>query len=341
MAWSSHRVAGSQAIRTIVSERRGASGAIASGPTTVDDAYLLGSVAHSQAELGFEPASHQILFVSTTGFLRYSELLDAQGSPASAPVVLAEDCIPILDRAQVYPSNGSFLVAQYSDVCDHSTAPQGAVVDVLGADGARTASSFSDTAYEMGMAYDAASGRILFTAADPGLTTRWFMPPRSWSAPTTLHTANTYETAAAYDGNHFAITYGNYTYTPVFTTDPQFEVWTFPTTGDPTGTPTATLISDPGIQQVPPRLLWTGDGWIELVTIYPANHSGLPDQWPSFTTWVVSLAPDGTIREKFPLDAGSPTYLVNAIWTGGRVAVTWVATDGQHERHYLRWLGCS
>jgi hypothetical protein len=340
MAWSSHRVASAQTIATIVSERRDGAGAITSGPTTNDDGYTYGTVDHSQAELGFEPASHEILFVSDTAYHRYGELLDQQGRSASAPLVLAEACIPILDRAQIYPWNGSFLVAQNSDVCDHSAQPQGAVVDVLGGDGARTASSYGDTAYQIGMAYDAAAGRILFTSGNAGLVTRWFDPPSTWSGTTTLHTFTTYDTAASYDGSHYAISYGNYTYNPGLTTDPQLEEWTFPTNGAPTGTPTTGLISDPNIQQVPPRLVWTGDGWIELVTIYPSNHSGLPDQWSSFTTWVVSVAPDGTVREKLPLDPSSPSYLVNAIWAGGRVAVTWVATDGQHERHYLRWLGC-
>lgn len=89
---------------------------------------------------------------------------------------------------------------------------------------------------------------------------------------------------------------------------------------------------------MPPRSL-------PLASVLPRRcwkDLGLPDSWTQFVTRVSSLASDATLRQTFRLD-DQPAFLVNAIWAGGRVAVTWVTwvtTDGSRERHFLRWLSC-
>lgn len=339
LAWSSWRNTMTSRVSTIAYQRRDGSGALILA-NTADDALAGTGSGHSQAELGFEPRSRTLLFTSQTGFSRYGELLAADGKPASQAVFFGATCNPITSRQQVYPAPGRFLVAQEEATCG-GAAFRGPRVDLVGTDGKLQSTQRGDTSYSMGMAYDPRSGRVLFTSGASNVLVRFFTPPSSWSTPVSLGGGDTDETAAAFDGTNYAIAHGLYHFDGVgVATTPAMQVWTIPDPpASPSGSSDVTLVSQPRLLQVPPRILWTGDGWLVLSNVYPANGLGLPDSWSQFVTWVSSLAPDGTLRQTFRLD-DKPTFLVNAIWAGGRIAVTWVTTDGSRERHYLRWLTC-
>jgi hypothetical protein len=88
--------------------------------------------------------------------------------------------------------------------------------------------------------------------------------------------------------------------------------------------------------------VWTGNGYVQLMSSFPWEHQGLPDDWASFSTLGWRFAPDGTLRESFALDPTQPTYLVNAIWAGDKIAVTYGTKNPQGlERRYLRYLSCA
>lgn len=88
-------------------------------------------------------------------------------------------------------------------------------------------------------------------------------------------------------------------------------------------------------------MVWTGDGWLEL-SGYPWEGQGLPGNWASFSTLIWRFAADGSLQQSMQLDPVHPTYLVNAIWAGDKVAVTYATSDSQlRERRYLRYLSCA
>ena len=340
LAWSSWRSTMASRVATIAYQRRNGSGALTLGPSSADDARSGSGNGHSQAELGFEPGSRTLLFTSQAASSRYGELLAADGKPASPPVLFGANCNSITSRQQVYPAPGRFLVAQEEATCG-GPAFRGPRVDLVGTDGKLQATQRGDSSYSLGMAYDQRAGRVLFSSGASGVLVRFFTPPSSWSSPISLGGGDTDETGAAFDGTHYAIAHGLYHFDGVgVATTPAMQVWTIPDPpASPSGASDVTLVGQPKLLQVPPRLIWTGDGWLVLSTVYPSNGLGLPDSWTQFVTWVSSLAPDGTLRQTFRLD-DQPAFLVNAIWAGGRVAVTWVTTDGSRERHFLRWLSC-
>jgi hypothetical protein len=347
LAWSDARDGATQGthIRTLRYQRRDATGVLSFGPVVNDDAPIDMYGAHGQSELGFDPASRTVLFVGDVDYNRYAELLDASGTPARTTVVLGNVCNPIMSRAQVYPTGTGFVVAQGEYSCSAADR-QDARVDLVGLDGNRVGpGALSDTSYYHGMTWDPAGKRILFTAANSLIDVRWYLTSTGkFTAPATLFESDSWDSAVAYDGAHFGIAWGlfhadDHTGTAM---TPTFDLWSIPDGAAPVQLNRTTLLTDGGLLQVPPRVIWTGDGWLVFSSVYPAYHSeGLPDRFDQFVTWVSSLAPDGTLRETFQLDT-HPAYLVNAIWAGGRIAVTWVAADGAgHERHYLRYLSCS
>ena len=324
---------------TIIYERRDPAGAVTFGPVTHDDRVM--SQGHTTPELGFEPASHTILFASSELYQRYAETLDATGAPASPATAIGVDCNPIMARFQIYPWQGSFLVAQDNDPCS-SEQWHGARVDTFTTAGARTTFSQGDPdIYEIGMTYD--GDRVVFSGGNQILSERVFTPPTTWSGIQQVANLNTYDTGISSNGTDFLIAYGTYYLSAQhqITSDPMAGTWKIDDTAI-SSSPAIALTTGANRQTVAPRMVWTGDGWIELMSSFPWESQGLPSSWSSFSTFGWSFAPDGSVRQMFQLDPDHPTYLVNAIWAGGKVAVTYATTDGAgHERRYLRYLFCN
>jgi hypothetical protein len=326
----------------VVFERRDLAGLVFGPVEHVDPDSRLGW-APARAELGFHPSSRAYLFVTDKApDGRASLLLDEQGAPGQH-ATFGETCIPMRTPYAVYPAGDRFFVAQCDFPCEggSSVRPR---VDVMGLDGLVEATSIATTGSQTGIAYDAVDERVLFTYRDVDtLKARWW--DGAWSDPTTLWQTQTQaidETALAFDGTSYGIAWGLYVSVPGgWSSAPRFDVWT---PGDPdVGAAEADLPAPPQHMMIPPRVVWTGDGWIAITTTFLWEDGGLPDSWTDFETRVWSLAPDGSLRESFPLDDDGPAYLVNARWAGGHVAITWVtASDeaGAIERHSLRWLSC-
>ncbi len=92
-----------------------------------------------------------------------------------------------------------------------------------------------------------------------------------------------------------------------------------------------------------PQLIWTGAGFV--VTM-PVVESWTPNTHPerkAYRSDVVSLAPDGTVRESFTLDS-EPALHTKLAWAGDRIAITWVRAGmngtNQTSQHFLRYLDC-
>ena len=344
LAWDAMRGTAPEQVMTIMFERRDATGALTYGPVSHDDAETAAGLSHRTPELGFEPTSHALLFASSMLYQRYAETLGPDGAPTSAPKLIGQDCNPIMARFQIYPWHGSFLVAQDNDPCGVDEW-HGARVDTVGTDGALLASSQGDRGvFELGMTYDAAGERVVFSGGNLTLTERTFAPPMSWSSPQLLSNENIYDTGVSASGGAFLVVYGTYYLTAEhrITSDPMAGTWTIDASSSPaTATPASALTVGANRQTVAPRMVWTGDGWVELMSSFPWEGQGLPASWASFSTLGWRFAPDGSLREAFALDPQHPTYLVNAIWAGGRIAVTYVTLDSQgRERRYLRFLSC-
>lgn len=342
LAWPSVGGSWPSTYATIVYERRDASGALTYGPVVHDDHATAVGTNHATPELGFEPTKHTILFASSKLYRRYAETLDDQGAPASPATNIGVDCNPIMARYQIYPWQGSFLVAQDNSPCS-STEWHGPRVDTFSTAGVHTDFTLGDEgAHMLGMTFD--GERVVFSGGNLMLTERVFTPPSTWSAPRTLANLSVYDTGISASGDSFLVAYGTYYLSNhQITSDPWAGTWTLDGSGVPVpATPAAALTVGANRQTIAPRIVWTGDGWFELMSGYPWEGSGLPASWTSFSTLVWSFAPDGSLRESFALDPMHPTYLVNAIWAGGKVAITYVTMDAQaRERRFLRYLSCA
>jgi hypothetical protein len=346
LAWAGVGGTWPNQVATIEYQRRDHDGALTFGPVSHVDAAATVGVTHPTPELGFEPTTHTILYASSKQYQRYVETLDALGAPASAATNIGVDCNPIMARYQIYPWQGRFLVAQDNAPCSGSEW-HGARIDTIGTNGVRSAYSLGDqSSYMIGMTFDAANGRVVFSGGNQTLNERVFTAPSTWSAPALLQNVYTYDTGIAAGGGGFLVVYGSYylTSSHQITSDPWWGRWTIGTNGSVAQTQApATLTVGANRQTVAPRLVWTGSGWIELSSSFLWEGQGLPNNWTSFATNGWSFGANGSLGGAFQLDPAHPTYLVNAIWAGDRVAVTYVTTDdGQsHERRYLRYLRCA
>jgi hypothetical protein len=349
MAWTGHELVlawtppvGSPAI---VYERRDKTGALTFGPVVNADAATAANRNRATPELGFEPTTKTILYASSKLYRRYVETLDGNGAPASPARMIGVDCHPIMARYQIYPWQGEFLVAQNNDPCSGSEW-HGARVDRIGTDGTHVGYSLGDQGiHQIGMTFDAENGRIVFSGGNQYLSVRRFAPPSTWAPPQMLLNVSTYNTGVSVGGGGFFVGWGDYKFNAnqQITSDPWWSRWTISAMGATSSTRTPAMLTTGAHRQtIAPRLVWTGNGWIVLSSSFPWEHQGLPDTWASFSTFGWSFAPDGTLRSAFELDPLRPTYLVNAIWAGDRVAITYVTDDDDHthERRYLRYLTC-
>ncbi|MFO0552178.1 MAG: hypothetical protein U0271_27575 [Polyangiaceae bacterium] len=337
LAWSTIDKSQPQPKRTLHFERRDGSGALTFGPLEQPDTFTTVPTWHTSAELGLHPETGQLLFVSDTATNRYGVLLDQNGQ-LGASLALGATCNGIMAAHRVYPAPGQFLVAQYEQPCNGGSlhAPR---VDLVGLDGAQLGARLGDYAVQIGMTYKPVTSEVLFTAGGGVISARTFAPPSTWSPISQLAVTDTDETAIAGDGTRYGVVFGAYSFDGSnLVSTPYFGIYD-PVAG--TYATTANISPGPKHLMVPPRLLWTGDGYVAIESVFKTNGGGLPDSWSTFETWIWSLSADGAVRESFRLGEGVPAYLVNAVLAGGRIAITWVTPEQQGERHYLRFLECS
>jgi hypothetical protein len=344
MAWTGRELAlawvtlTGDRMNTIMFETRDATGALLGQQATIGAAANGLSVSLDGVELGFHPETHDYLLVGDDAMTRHGLRLAADGSVTSDPSLLGATCNGITERHRIYPSPGRFTVAQAHNGCSGGD-PKYPRVDLVGFDGKVISTAPNPgNGYDTGMAYDAVNDRVMFTYYNSGfLATRSFTPPATWSAEKPLLMTDMDESEAAFDGTNLGIVYGRYYFDGVgVATDPKFIIM------PPSQSLVGSTDISPGTMelQIPPRLLWTGDGWLAIVTVYPSNGLGLPDSFKDFTSWVYSLAPDGTLRESFQL-GGAGVFAVNATVADGKIAIAWLSTtDGFSTQHFLAWLDC-
>jgi hypothetical protein len=96
-----------------------------------------------------------------------------------------------------------------------------------------------------------------------------------------------------------------------------------------------------------PHVVWTGSGYVVVATYLIRLASDgptlTPDDRSRWRAHLWHLAPDGTIRQEMNLGPGAG-FLPNAVWAGGRIALTWIEpknVNGGPEPRYLAYLDCA
>jgi hypothetical protein len=86
-------------------------------------------------------------------------------------------------------------------------------------------------------------------------------------------------------------------------------------------------------------MIWTGDGFVAAMALYPFGSVTLaPRTAARIHIW--HLAPDGTLRQSFDLEAHQGV-LPDLALLPGKIAVTWVRSDTMTEQRYLSFLSCA
>jgi len=105
-------------------------------------------------------------------------------------------------------------------------------------------------------------------------------------------------------------------------------------------------VAGPGRVPSMARAIWTGDGYLVSAVMWDRElgETSTPLSDPSrFEVWLFHFAPDGTLRASWRNEDDANLFPQMA-WAGGRVALTWSRVpprgSGEEPRRYLRWLDC-
>jgi hypothetical protein len=336
----------------LVVERRGPDGAITLAPLRTLDPGLSGPPLAGVTALGYEPQAKLLLYANTPYYGNYKvTALDLAGT-TSWHSRLGSLCNTLDASVHVHAGHGKLLVVDADMTCAGSTYQPN--VNIFGTDGAEPLNptvadgGHPEVSFGTSSAYDPASDRLMVTwnrISEQNIRGRFVDVATASAEPgVNLSGASTYGygvTGVVFDGASYGVLIdANPPCTACNGASTQtFQRWS-PTAGY-LGTATPMTIDYRTI--MPPSLVWTGDGYVVTAMTYlrPTSSSAPPiDDHSQFTSHVWSFAPDGTLREDFDLDA-SPAIYPQAVWAGGRIAISYVRVVNHVERHYLRYLSCS
>lgn len=141
--------------------------------------------------------------------------------------------------------------------------------------------------------------------------------------------------AAAFDGSRYFVLSNDYT--AQNTSRARFRFF------DPGTNSFGGYTADEGINRegFTGSMIWTGDGFVAAMAIHPFATGGLlpPRNTSRIRIW--HLAPNGTIRQSFDLEANNGLFPTMALMPG-KIAITWVRTSTTAvDERYLSFLRCS
>ena len=338
-------------------ERRAvATGTIAAGPTVQRVPSSPYQLMRGVTALALDPKTGAGFWVapSTIGARFRALFIDADGAPASEVIEVGAVCNPFtVTLGAIWPrADRPYSVGESEDCRGHSEVR---VTRVEADRGVTPFTQPSDRAFGGFVAYDGLTHRMhtfaprlttgydemFYAALDLGAGT-FTTPVR---VPNPAGGNSNFEMAhVATDGEGFVIV-GNVNRYEQFV---GIVYQTFVGRWDPAqgwGPITILRPFEAGRRLGEARLVWTGSGYVAATTEVDGDgtSAGLTDQ-DAPRVELLSLAPDGALRQRWPLQPeGIETLYPNLTWTGDRIAVTWVEQvrdPSSLKQHKLRWLSC-
>lgn len=333
-------------------ERRGADGALLSGPTR--HAVTLASssrLLQAGAALGYAPSTDRGLFVSLGS--RYLHAMELDATDALGWIGdLPPSCNGFHQPVSVYDTGSQWLVAQVQENCGSPVDPAVRLTRVA-RDGTIGDAILAPARSRLGLttAYDGAD-EVALVYSGPSPSANVDLRARvvdvaAWTegAETILVPASSNvsvdQAEAGYDGSTYGIVYDYLLYAPLGASRwvTEFRTWT---PGAEPSAPTM-LYSSSDRRFAQGRVIGTGDGWTIAMTTVASTGTGLaPGATDDPEVWLYRLAPDGRVRQGVQIDADQRSALLPDLeWVGDRIALSWAREDVERrEWHMLSYLRC-
>lgn len=358
MSWTGHelRIAWTDLYASagegIWDERRGADGALLSGPTRHAVVLSSGSrLLQAGAALGYAPSTDHGLFVSLGSRMLHAMEIDATDAPGWFSE-LPPSCNGFHQPVAVYDTGSEWLVGQVQESCGSPVMPTVRLTRVA-RDGTIGDAILAPARSRLGLttAYDGAS-EVALVYSGPSPSANVDLRARvvdvaAWSegAERILVPAGASvsidQAEAGYDGAVYGIVYGSFAYAPLGASRwiTEFRTWS------PGAEPSApTMLFTSGDRRFAQgRVIGTADGWtIAMTTVASTGTSLAPGATDDPEVWLYRLAPDGRVRQSVQIDADQRSALLPDLeWAGGRIALTWAREDlARRQHHMLAFLGC-
>lgn len=333
-------------------ERRGADGALLSGPTRHAVTLATGSrLLQAGAALGYAPSTDHTLFVSLGS--RYLHAMELDATDALGWIGdLPPSCNGFHQPVAVYDTGTEWLVGQVQERCASPVDPtvrltrvarDGTIGDAILAP-ARSRLGLStayDGANEVALVYSGPSpsanvdlrARVVDVAA-------WSEGPETILVPAGANVSID-QAEVGFDGVTYGIVYDSYVYGSLGASRWVTEFRTWSPGADPS--PPTMLFTSSDRRFAQGRVIGTADGWIvAMTTVLSTGTSLAPGATDDPEVWLYRLTPDGRVRQSVQIDADMRSALLPDLeWVSGRVALTWAREDLMRRQHrMLSFLGC-
>ncbi len=333
-------------------ERRGADGALLTGPTRhAVTPSSSGRLLVAGAALGYAPSTDEGLFVSLGTRSLHAIEIDVSDAPGWI-ADLSPSCNGFHQPVSVYDTGTEWLVGHVVERCASPVDPtvtltrvarDGTIGDSIGA--------LARTRLGLTTAYDGANEVVLlYSGPSPSANadlrarvvdvTAWTEGAEVILVPA-FGTMSIDQAEVGYDGTTYGIVYDYLLYGSPSGSRWITEFRTWSPGSEPSAPTMLATSSDRRFAQG--RVIGTADGWtIAMTTVESTGTSLAPGATDEPEVWLYRLAPEGRVLQTMQIDATQRGALLPDLeWAGGRIALSWAREDlERHQWHMLAFLGC-